>query len=68
MYVVTLDELIAAACELRAEAGGQAPVLMVTARGYATVVISEGLGFSSANGASPAPVVLVAGAGEFKTN
>lgn len=56
---MSLDELIEAAAGLREETGGDAPVLMVTARGYAQVALTDGLGFEREDGTNPQPVVLV---------
>jgi len=58
MANMTLDEFIVTAFELREEVGGDAPVLMLTARGCVSVQLSDGLGFAPA-GCEPQPVILV---------
>jgi hypothetical protein len=57
--VMTLDEFIAAAVELRSQVGGDAPVYMMTGRGYASVLLTDSLGFADAAGADPTPIVLI---------
>jgi hypothetical protein len=50
---MALDELIADATELRAETGGEAPVLILTPRGYMGCSLLRAWGFENSDGAGP---------------
>jgi hypothetical protein len=60
---MTLDELIAAAEEMRSTLGGDTTVLLLTPRGYAYPSLVDGVGFASRDGHSE-PVVII-GPGEY---
>jgi hypothetical protein len=60
---MTLNELLAAAGQLRSELGGETPVVMLTAHGYTSVLLTDSVGFSDEHGADASPIVLVVPAG-----
>lgn len=58
LWGVTLDDLIAAAEELRSKLGGATTVLLMTPRGYAHPALVDGIGFVTRDGQGE-PVVIV---------
>lgn len=55
---MTLDDLIAAAQEVRNKLGGRANVVLMTSRGYSHPALVDGLGFASRDGKGE-PVVII---------